>query len=840
MTPAMSLLSQKMNEVSTTDDGGFNYCLNNDETLKKLKKNAMNDDDLEELPLKKDDTIRIQLSTGAYMLAVAPLISFWKKHVGKQINRSNTGGLDVSITDVRRGHDANGTTTQWIVRLLVEGEQVTITCYDTQVKLMIQGGGTKDEYTKKALIPYLNKEIKESSSDITQLNNDIVHYDPSSKHGAAVNVDEDSVASKAKTKPKVKNVKQTRNKKMVAEREPLPLTTSSNRMPASAFFATLVKDGSPIKAIQSYQCDTCGYQPLNQATLDSHMNVSHQPPSSKTIDLTASQKLIIPSIDADTCESESDANDNDDDEDWTIGSTSPALADEVQLVLSSATTALLSLQPDGPDGSGLVAVELIEKEPSSHPLSNPGLVAVKPSEMEPASHLPSPAAPANPTHLVTALIHNNQEGTKDTIEDDEAKQRKITDFFKSKAKTVIVEVEENKKEEIEIGSCTFQCAVCNKLCKSKTEAEEHFSTHGANETIISLMQKIYEQGRLFQQTASEYKKEVAELKQKVHVLQTSQSRVQVPPQPQPAPQRCQLPTYASKAKPANSPPNPKKQTFQKKGKSFQPALRPKGKIDIQLFGDSISTNLVGPKLEAASGSMLRKTKAYAAQVDEVAKFKDKAVSNMVRKQKRAVHTAILGAPTVDITNQSTEGGVADENVVTTVASSHAQIENAEYLVKSGLAQQVLVLEHTPRHDDPAKSELASLANKTLHSARNESEFSENIMIGTHSGLRVDGMEKRRRFTNDGSNGHSRHVRNGAYDGLHMYSQAGAEAFTASLINILKEAGLVRKEQSRRSAASGTWESQPAARGFQANQSRRTRPEVNEFQIPTSNRFSAFC
>ena len=108
------------------------------------------------------------------------------------------------------------------------------------------------------------------------------------------------------------------------------------------------------------------------------------------------------------------------------------------------------------------------------------------------------------------------------------------------------------------------------------------------------------------------------------------------------------------------------------------------------------------------------------------------------------------------------------------------------------------------------------------------------------------MEKRRRFTNDGSNGHSKHVRTGAYDGLHMYSQAGAEAFTASLINILKEAGLVRKEQvhtrenaPRTSAAPEAWESQQAARGFQANQ-RRTRPEVNEFQIPTSNRFSVFC
>ena len=51
-----------------------------------------------------------------------------------------------------------------------------------------------------------------------------------------------------------------------------------------------------------------------------------------------------------------------------------------------------------------------------------------------------------------------------------------------------------------------------------------------------------------------------------------------------------------------------------------------------------------------------------------------------------------------------------------------QIENAEYIVKSGLAQQVLVLEHTPRHDSEAKAELAQLANKTLHSAREQSEF----------------------------------------------------------------------------------------------------------------------
>ena len=151
----------------------------------------------------------------------------------------------------------------------------------------------------------------------------------------------------------------------------------------------------------------------------------------------------------------------------------------------------------------------------------------------------------------------------------------------------------------------------------------------------------------------------------------------------------------------------------RKGRPFQPAIRPRGKVGIQLFGDSIATNLVGPKLEAASGSLLRKTKAYAAQVDQVARFKDKAVSKMIRKQRKPAHTAILGAPSVDITNQSTTGGITDENVATTAASAHAQIENAEYLIKAGLALQVLVLKHIPRHDDAAEAELANMANNKM-------------------------------------------------------------------------------------------------------------------------------
>ena len=283
-----------------------------------------------------------------------------------------------------------------------------------------------------------------------------------------------------------------------------------------------------------------------------------------------------------------------------------------------------------------------------------------------------------------------------------------------------------------------------------------------------------------------------------------------------------------------------------KAKKFKPAPRPRGKIDIQLIADSISSNIVGPIIEKATGSLLHTTKAYAAQADEVAMFQNKVVTKVVRRQQRPVHTAILGAASVDITNQSTSSGTQEENVVTTVASSHSIIESAEFLIKSGKAKQVVVLEHTPRYDDEAKANLAILANKTLHTARNESEVAENIFVGSHTGLEVNGEERRRRFTNDGSNSHSKHVKLGANDQLHMYSQTGALAITKSLTNILAQVGLVKERiPSAQKASFPTstspydWQEHPPQRGFQPQIRARIQNQSAAFQRPTFNRFQGF-
>ena len=82
---------------------------------------------------------------------------------------------------------------------------------------------------------------------------------------------------------------------------------------------------------------------------------------------------------------------------------------------------------------------------------------------------------------------------------------------------------------------------------------------------------------------------------------------------------------------------------------------------------------------------------------------------------------------------------------------------------------------------------------------------------------------------------------GKNDGLHMYTQVGALAFTTSLVNILKAASL-EKGRGRRSASPHS--TTPSAGGWQQvhkgqNQS-RNQQEATSFQIPTSNRYQGFC
>ena len=61
-------------------------------------------------------------------------------------------------------------------------------------------------------------------------------------------------------------------------------------------------------------------------------------------------------------------------------------------------------------------------------------------------------------------------------------------------------------------------------------------------------------------------------------------------------------------------------------------------------------------------------------------------------QSKGEDTLVLGAPSVDISNQDTSEGVVDENVAETMASSIAMVEIAEHALKTGKVKQVILLE----------------------------------------------------------------------------------------------------------------------------------------------------
>ena len=146
----------------------FKYYLNDDATLAKLKSHAPRAP-LERTPT-NDKSHTFQFSTGAFVSVMVPLVNFWKSAQGRTIDPQETDNLDTSILIVKPQKDAGGKITGHITKLSVGGEDVTITTFDTQAKIRVQGGPMQVEYTTRALIPYLKVNIEEQTSKIKEIN----------------------------------------------------------------------------------------------------------------------------------------------------------------------------------------------------------------------------------------------------------------------------------------------------------------------------------------------------------------------------------------------------------------------------------------------------------------------------------------------------------------------------------------------------------------------------------------------------------------------------------------------------------------------------------------------
>ena len=143
------------------------WFLNDKNTITKLKKAAR------KKPMKiihNQMSDKIEFSTGAYVSVVLPLLKFWEETEGDVILKTDVGGMNIRIVRIETTVDDKDKITGYIVRLLVEGQNVTVTLYDTTLSLMVQADSIREKYFDQVLFS-ICFTLTSLSNEIQILNN---------------------------------------------------------------------------------------------------------------------------------------------------------------------------------------------------------------------------------------------------------------------------------------------------------------------------------------------------------------------------------------------------------------------------------------------------------------------------------------------------------------------------------------------------------------------------------------------------------------------------------------------------------------------------------------------
>ena len=219
---------------------------------------------------------------------------------------------------------------------------------------------------------------------------------------------------------------------------------------------------------------------------------------------------------------------------------------------------------------------------------------------------------------------------------------------------------------------------------------------------------------------------------------------------------------------------------------------------ILMIGDSISGNVDLDALESAMKGEIKVSKAYSAIYDvgnegkSAARYPSKNFKDVIPAElsKDSFEYLILQAGAVDITNLNTK----DEPEKYLEYFKQEVVMSAQHLFSSAVnalqthptLKKVIIMNLTPRTTvaaaDPLslKPALVLLFNNTLRGAWMECSLKERLVIGAHN-LECSGGVHEARY---------RDIKTGKYDGVHLYGPSGRKAFSVSVLNILKNAGIV--------------------------------------------------
>ena len=196
-------------------------------------------------------------------------------------------------------------------------------------------------------------------------------------------------------------------------------------------------------------------------------------------------------------------------------------------------------------------------------------------------------------------------------------------------------------------------------------------------------------------------------------------------------------------------------------------------------------------IENALKADVKQVKAYSSVYDDKARYPAKNFTDVTQNElkKEKFDFLLLQSGSVDISNLDTKSK-PEENAAFFKQEVIVSAQNIFSAAESALAcqpnlEKVILMNQTPRYDevsvDPLslKPALAQLFNNTLTDLWIDSKFKDKLAIGIHN-LECTGGIKEARY---------RDIRSGKYDGFHMYGPSGKKAYTISVLNILKAAGI---------------------------------------------------
>ena len=254
-------------------------------------------------------------------------------------------------------------------------------------------------------------------------------------------------------------------------------------------------------------------------------------------------------------------------------------------------------------------------------------------------------------------------------------------------------------------------------------------------------------------------------------------------------------------------------------------------------------------VSAKAYSSIHDTVANAAKY--AAKFPESNFTSVIPEMLKSdkFDNLIVQAGSVDITNLKTKVQPTKhfeyfrQETVISAKNLFSACENA--LKRNPNLKKVVIMKQTPRYDtteaDPSsiKPVLSQLFNNSVTELWMTSQLKDKIFVGNHT-IDCTGSIREARYRN---------TKTGRYDGIHLFGSSGKKAYTNSVMNILKQAGIVNPEfdhtncpqtqfqaKQKNFVMSNNWQCDVDVR--KAKCGKKMRSEMNgRYTLPTRNRFA---